>query len=162
MHHRNSKPPRHVHTKGLDVVKIRRPALVEHQLLLSYLNYFRRQVLVSTSRVKSPVSHILASYELKLAMVRTERPSKCVHMHRSEIAASERSRLYSNDLPRNGRTIVRFTSHKKRASSFTASFAFDFSLPGSLRLKCLSPAISRPQGSHSEDFATPSRYLHIA
>jgi hypothetical protein len=67
----------------------------------------------STNHVKSPVSHILASYELELAIARTERPSKCVHMHRSDIAASERSRLYFNDLPRNGRTIVRFMNHKK-------------------------------------------------
>ena len=34
----------------------------------------------STNHVKSPVSHILASYELELVMARTERPSKCVHM----------------------------------------------------------------------------------
>jgi hypothetical protein len=82
------------------------------------------------------------SYNFKLAKARTERPSKCVHMHRSEIAVSERSRLYFNDLPRNGRTIVWFMSHKKGASSFIASFAFGFSLRGSLKCKssrCQSP-----------------------
>ena len=108
------------------------------------------------------MSHILASYNFKLAKARTERPSKCVHMHRSEIAVSERSRLYFNDLPRNGRTIVWFMSHKKGASSLIASFAFGFSLRGSLKSKCLSLSISRPQGSRPEDFATPRWNSHIA
>ena len=102
------------------------------------------------------------SYNFKLAKARTERPSKCVHMRRSEIAVSERSRLYFNDLPRNGRTIVWFMSHKKGASSFIASFAFGFSRRGSLKSKCLPLSISRPQGSRPEDFATPRWNSHIA
>jgi hypothetical protein len=83
-------------------------------------------------------------------------------MHRSDFAVSERSRLYFDDSPRNGRTIVRFMSHKKVASSFTASFAFDFSLRGSLKPKRLSLSISRPQGSRLKDFATPRCNSHIA
>jgi hypothetical protein len=113
----------------------------------------------STSHVKSLVSHIPASYDLELAIARTERPSKCVHMHRSDNAASERSRLYFNDLPRNGRTIVRFMNHKKGHAHLRPRLSL---VSGDLRGPNASRCQSPPHGSRSKDFATPRYNLHIA